>query len=80
VVAGISAALSVGSTNVDVVALEARKATERRGGSHGPQNGSCDGADVVVLAAHRSAPPVLVDERPVPSVAKYDTLLGLQTS
>jgi transposase len=80
VVAGISAALSVGSTNVDVVALEARKAAERRGGAHGPQNGSSDGAEVVVLAAHRSAPPVLVDERPVPSMAKYDTLLGLQTS
>ena len=31
VVAGISAALSVGSTSADVVALEARKAAERRG-------------------------------------------------
>lgn len=80
VVAGISAALSVGSTNVDVVALEARKAAERRRGAHGRQNGSSDGAEVVILAEHRSAPPVLVDERPLPSVAKYDTLLGLQTS
>ena len=33
VVAGISAALSVGSTNVDVVALEARKAAERNAGA-----------------------------------------------
>ena len=31
VLAGITAALSVGSTNPDVVALEARKAAERRG-------------------------------------------------
>ena len=47
VVAGLSAALSVGSTNVDVVALEARKAAERRGGAHGRQNGPSDGAEVV---------------------------------
>ena len=57
VVAGLSAALSVGSTNVDVVALEARKAAERRGGAHGRQNGPSDGAEVVVLAEHRSVPP-----------------------
>ena len=31
VLAGITAALSVGSTNPDVVAVEARKAAERRG-------------------------------------------------
>jgi transposase len=80
VVAGISAALSVGSTNVDVVALEARKAIERRSGVHGRQNGSSDGAEVVILVEHRSAPLVLAGERPVPSVAEYDTLLGLQTS
>ena len=80
VVAGLSAALSVGSTNVDVVALEARKAAERRGGAHGRQNGPSDGAEVVVLAEHRSVPPIVVDERPLPSVAQYDALLGLHTS
>ena len=75
VVAGISAALSVGSTNVDVVALEARKASERHVGM-----GSTSDADVVVLAAHRVAPLVAAEERPMPSMAQYDTLLNLETS
>ena len=79
VVAGISAALSVGCTSVDVVALEARKAAERRG-AHEAQDGAAHGAGVVILAEHRVAPLLVVDERPVPSVAQYDTLLGLQTS
>src|SRR6476469_1018486 len=35
VLAGITAALSVGSTSADVVALEARKAAERRGTASG---------------------------------------------
>ena len=38
VLAGISAALSVGSTSPDVVALEARKAAERRGAAAGPDD------------------------------------------
>jgi transposase len=75
VVAGISAALSVGSTNVDVVALEARRAAERHVGA-----GSTIDADVVVLAARRAAPLVAVAERPMTSVAQYDTLLNLETS
>ncbi len=75
VVAGISAALSVGSANVDVVALEARKAAERHVGA-----GSTIDADVVVLAVHRVAPLAAADERPMPSVAQYDTLLNLETS
>ena len=80
VVAGISAALSVGSANVDVVALEARKAAEHRRGTRDPQRESVHGAEVVVLAEHRPVPPIIVDERPLPSVAKYDTLLSLETS
>ena len=44
VVAGISAALSVGSTNVDVVALEARKAAERRRRRPWPPERHQDGA------------------------------------
>jgi hypothetical protein len=67
VLTGISAALSVGSTSADVVALEARKADAYRGGR------------VVVLAQHRSAG-VPADERRLPSVDKYDTLLGRETS
>jgi hypothetical protein len=72
VLAGISAALSVGSTSPDVVALEARKAAERRGTPSGPDGSDRDGR-VVILAAHR--PALLDDERPLPSVHKYDTLL-----
>jgi hypothetical protein len=38
VLAGITAALSVGSTSSDVVALEARKAAEHRGAAPDPDN------------------------------------------
>ncbi len=79
VVAGISAALSVGCTSVDVVALEARKAAERRS-AHDAQDGTVHGAEVVVLAEHRVTPLLVVDERPLPSIAKYDALLSLETS
>jgi hypothetical protein len=78
VLTGISAALSVGSTSADVVALEARKAAERRGAPPVP-NGVGEGAQVVILAEHRSAA-LLSDERPLPSVDKYDSLLGRETS
>ena len=77
VLAGINAALSVGSTRADVVALEARKAAERRGAAPGP-DGADRGGRVVILAEHR--PALLGDERPVPSVDKYDTLLRRETS
>jgi hypothetical protein len=79
VLAGISAALSVGSANADVVALEARKAAEHRAGAHAGRNGSGDGAEVLVLAQHRLGVAIL-DERPLPSVAQYDTLLNVQSS
>jgi transposase len=78
VLAGITAALSVGSTSPDVVALEARKAAERRGAAAAPTNAD-EGGRVVVLAEHRSAG-VPADERPLPSVDKYDILLGRETS
>jgi transposase len=76
VLAGISAALSVGSTSPDVVALEARKAADRRGAASGDDH---PGGRVVVLAEHRLAA-VPTNERPLPSIDKYDTLLGLETS
>jgi hypothetical protein len=76
VLAGISAALSVGSTSPDVVALEARKAADRRGAASGDDH---LGGRVVVLAEHRLAA-VPTNERPLPSIDKYDTLLGLETS
>jgi transposase len=78
VLAGITAALSVGSTSPDVVALETRKAAERRGAAAGP-DGVDEGGRVVILAAHRSAL-VPAGERPLPSVDKYDMLLGRETS
>ena len=77
--AGITAALAVGSTNPDVVALEARKATERRGATAGPGEGGNSSGRVVVLAEHRSAA-VPADTRPLPSVQQYDALLGRETS
>ena len=78
VLAGITAALSVGSTSPDVVALEARKAAERRGAA--PISEVAErGAGVVILAEHRSAT-VHTDERPLPSVDQYDSLLGKETS
>jgi transposase len=78
VLAGIGGALSVGSTSPDVVALEARKAAERRGATSGRQ-GTDEGAQVVILAQHRCAI-MPADERPLPSVDKYDILLGRGTS
>ena len=78
VLAGISAALSVGSTSPDVVALEARKAAERRGAADSAQAGIPD-SRVVILAEHRPAGQ-LADARPLPSVDKYDTLLRRETS
>jgi hypothetical protein len=77
VLAGIAAALSVGCTNADVVALEARKAAEQRrcGSSTDPAGCPVHSARVLVLAEHR-----LLDARGLPSVAHYDTLLNEQTS
>lgn len=78
VLTGISAALSVGTTSPDVVALEARRAVERRGATALPA-GAAEGARVLVLAEHRSAA-IPADERPLPSVDKYDILLGRESS
>ena len=77
VLAGITAALSVGSTSPDVVALEARKAAERRGAE--VPAGADEAGRVVILAEHRSAA-VPADARPLPSVDKYDILLGRESS
>jgi len=76
--AGIAAALSVGSTSADVVALEARKAAERRGAPSGPYDANQDRC-AVSLAGHRLMA-VPADTRAAPSLNKYDTLLGRQTS
>jgi hypothetical protein len=54
VLAGITAALTVGSTSPDVVALEALRAAERRGATAGPDDANPCGR-VFILAEHRSA-------------------------
>jgi transposase len=77
--AGISAALSVGSTSPDVVALEARKAAEHRGAAAEDAQVRIPEGQVVILAEHRSVA-VPADERPLPSVAQYDSLLGRESS
>jgi hypothetical protein len=79
VLAGISAALSVGCTSPDVVALEARRAAEQRGVVTGADDAATRDGRVVILAEHRVST-VVADERPLPSVAEYDTLLRRETS
>lgn len=76
---GISAALSVGSANPDVVALEARQAAERRGaGTHNDDARAPHGG--VVTLAERRVPGLPTDGRPPPSVDKYDILLRRESS
>jgi hypothetical protein len=70
--------LTVGSTSPEVVALEARKAADRRSATARP-DGTNQGGRVVILAEHRSAG-VPADTRPLPSVDHYDILLGRETS
>ena len=53
-------------------------ASPRRGTAAGP-DGAVDRGRVVILAEHRWAA-VPADERPLPSVDKYDILLGRETS
>ena len=80
VIAGIGAALSVGATAADVVAVEARKVAETRsGGPAGPEaDASPDAAaqesQVTSLTMRRIAA-LPADTRPLPSVDAYDQLL-----
>jgi transposase len=77
--AGITAALSVGSVNADVVAIEARKAAQQRGATAPPVEATPRRQRVVSLTERR-----LVDlpgeDRPLPSVDAYDDLLGKANS
>jgi len=77
VLAGITAALAVGSTNPDVVALEARKAGEHRSAPTPAADGE-HGAQVVELISRRAELPT--DTRPLPCMDKYDALLGKESS
>ena len=75
VIAGITAALGVGSVNPDVVAVQARKAAQQS--RTGPDITAVEegGDDVVSLAGRRTAAELPGDARPLPTVDKYDELL-----
>ncbi len=75
VLAGISAALSVGSVSADVVAVEARKAAQQRGVHAPPVEVSPRRQQDVSLTERRLAQ-LPGDGRPLPSVDVYDVLLG----
>ena len=68
VIAGITAALTVGAANPDVVAVEARKAAR-------PLTGVGAGAEVIDLADHLAERRLPLDTRPAPSTQPYDDLL-----
>lgn len=86
VIAGITAALTVGAVTADVVAVEARR-HEALGGSrlgrHSVEHARGPERRVVSLTQRRLADPAAViaglpaDTRPLPSVAAYDQLLRL---
>lgn len=84
VVAGLLAAATVGAINADVVAVEARKATENTTAAASAAStsaASATAASVVSLTGRRLADPAAViaglpaDRRPPPTVAAYDDLL-----
>jgi hypothetical protein len=76
---GITAALSVGSVNADVVAVEARKAAQQRGATAPPIKATPRQRQVVSLTERRLAD-LPGDDRPLPSVDAYDDLLGKASS
>jgi transposase len=83
VLAGITAALSVGSLSADVVAVEARKAAQQRGATAPPVEASPRREQVISLTERRLGDQVAElpdDGRPLPSVDAYDDLLGKASS
>lgn len=79
VIAGITAALTVGSVSSDVVAVEARKAAAQRGTTPGEVFAASKHERVVTLTERRPAE-LPTDARPLPSVAAYDDLLDQASS
>ena len=79
VLAGITAALTVGSVSADVVAVEARKAAQRRGVQPPPVEATPRRQQVISLTARRLVE-LPGDDRPLPSVDAYDDLLGKASS
>lgn len=82
VLAGIRAALSVGSTSPDVVAVEARKAAQP--GGPDPASAVTDPPapteQRVVSLTERRLAELPADARPLPSVDQYDQLLSRESS
>jgi hypothetical protein len=80
VVAGITAALGVGSVNPDVVAVEARKTTQRQGAEPAVAQPVPASGDRVVSLTERRLAELPADPRPLPSVSQYDELLTRESS
>jgi transposase len=78
VLAAISAVMSVGSVSADVVAVEARKAAQQRG-AQPPPVPALRQQHVISLTERRLAG-LPAGDRPLPSVAVYDDLLGKASS
>lgn len=76
VLGGITAALSVGSISADVVAVEARKAAQQRGGTAELETVTPRRAERVVSLTERRLATLPDDGRPLPSVQPYDQLLA----
>lgn len=79
VLAGLTAALAVGSVSPDVVAVEARKAAQQRG-IQPPPVPAIPGSRQVISLTQRRLAGLPADDRPPPSVAAYDDLLGKASS
>ena len=89
VIAGIRAAMSVGSVLAEVVAVEARRAAATEPATTAgtvPASAAVATANVVSLTQRRLMDPLAViaglppDRRPAPSVAHYDELLKRRTA
>lgn len=83
VLAGITAALKVGSVSADVVAVEARKNAQNRGAATRPVDVSPRHERIVSLTERRlvdQAAQLPGDDRPLPTVDAYDDLLGKASS
>lgn len=76
VLAGITAALSVGSISADVVAVEARKAAQHHSAAAEPDANVPRRKERVVSLTERRLAALPVDDRPLPSVDQYDQLLA----
>ena len=79
VLAGISAALSVGSVSADVVGVQARKAARQRG-IQPPAIEPGPRRQQVISLTERRLTELPDDDRPLPSVDAYDDLLGKASS